>query len=165
MREATFTIRCAAPADIPDLIAMKRELATADNALVALRATPDDWRRDLFGEDPRFAAFVGCQGGTNIGMAICSERYVTGWPGPTIYLQDLFVAESHRRQGVGNALIEHVSAYAQERGSPIVELNMRADNPAGRFYTRHGFQAVQNCTVYVAGTQALAQFGPVAVSK
>jgi predicted N-acetyltransferase YhbS len=165
VRQLAFTIRCAAPADIPDLIAMKRELATADNTLVALRATSDDWRRDLFGEDPRFTAFIATQNGTNIGMAICSERYVTGWPGPTIYLQDLFVAVPHRRQGVGNALIECVSAYAEECGSPIVELNMRTDNPAARFYARHGFQAVQNCTVYVAGTQALAQLGRVVVSK
>jgi ribosomal protein S18 acetylase RimI-like enzyme len=165
VREAAFTIRRAVPADIADLIAMKRELAAADNTLVALRATPDDWRRDLFGDDPRFTAFVATRGGSNIGMAICSERYVTGWPGPTIYLQDLFVAVPHRRQGVGKALIDRVSTYAQERGSPIIELNMRADNPAGHFYARHGFEVVQNCTVYVAGTQALAQFGRVAVGK
>ena len=27
-----------------------------------------------------------------VGMATCSERYVTGWIGPTILLQDLIVA-------------------------------------------------------------------------
>jgi ribosomal protein S18 acetylase RimI-like enzyme len=155
VRDTAFTVRNAEPADIPDLIWMKRELATAEDTLVVLRATPEDWLRDLFGKEPRFIAFVATRHGSNIGMATCSERYFTGWVGPTIYLQDLFVEAAHRRRGVGAALIARVGAYAHERGSPMVELTMRADNPACLFYRRHGFQKVQNCAVYVAGTQTL----------
>ena len=155
MRDTAFTVRNAEPADIPDLIWMKRELAAAEGALAVLRATPEDWLRDLFGKEPRFAAFVATRDGSNIGMATCSERYVTGWVGPTIYLQDLFVATSHRHHGVGAALIARVGAYAQERGSPMVELTMRNDNPAHVFYRRNGFEKVKNCAVYVVGTQTL----------
>ena len=155
MRDAAFTVRNAEPADIPDLICMKRELATAEDALVVLRATPEDWLRDLFGKEPRFVAFVATRHGSNIGMATCSDHYFTGWVGPTIFLQDLFVDPAHRHRGVGAALIARVGAYAQERGSPMVELTLRADNPAALFYRRHGFQKVKNCAVYVAGTQAL----------
>jgi GNAT superfamily N-acetyltransferase len=157
MRAAAFTIRPAEPADIPDMMVMKRELAAADNALGVVCATPDQWYRDFFGPEPRFLAFVATQNGFNIGMATCNERYITGWPGTTVYLQDLFVDPAHRRHGIGVALIERVVAYARERGSPIIELNMRADNPAGEFYHRHGFHLVPNCAVYVGGVQALVQ--------
>ena len=155
MRDAAFTISCAEPADIPDLIWMKRELAVADDALMAIRAIADDWRRDLFGQEPRFTAFMAKCRGANIGMATCSERYFTGWVGPTIYLQDLYVDAAHRRRGVGTALIARVGEHARDRGSPMVEVTMRADNPAGLFYRRIGFQKVDNCAVCVVGAHTL----------
>jgi ribosomal protein S18 acetylase RimI-like enzyme len=157
VREAAFKVRPAQPADIPDLMVMKRELAAADNALAVVRATPDDWHRDFFGPQPRFLAVVATKNGLNIGMATFNERHVTGWPGVTIYLQDLFVDRAYRRQGVGRTLITCVAAYARERGSPIIELNMHTANPAGDFYRRQGFQLVSHCAVYVAGLPALAQ--------
>jgi ribosomal protein S18 acetylase RimI-like enzyme len=148
-----FTIRPAQPADIPDLIRMKIALAASDDALDAVRATPADWMQDLFGDAPRFVAFVAEHDSAAVGMAICSERYVTGWPGPTIFLQDLFVDQTHRLHGVGAALMARVAAYAGERGSPIIEINVRADNPACHFYRKHGFEHVSNCVVFVAGVQ------------
>jgi GNAT superfamily N-acetyltransferase len=139
------------------MMVMKRELAAADNALAVVRATPDDWHRDFFGPHPRFLAFIATQNGLTIGMATFNERFVTGWPGPTVYLQDLFVDPAYRKRGVGTTLVTCVAAYARERGSPIIELNMHTANPAGDFYVRHGFQLVPHCAVYVAGLPALAQ--------
>jgi GNAT superfamily N-acetyltransferase len=156
VRDAAFTIRIAEPTDIPDLMLMKRELATADDALAAICASPDDWMRDLFGPLPRFTAFVAARGGVNVGMATCSEHYFTGWVGPTIFLQDLFVEFRHRRQGIGGALLARVGAYARERGSPMVELTMRDASPADQFYRRNGFEKVTNCAVYVAGAHTLS---------
>jgi GNAT superfamily N-acetyltransferase len=154
VRDAAFTIRSAEPADIPNLMAMKRELAAADDALAAICATPTDWMRDLFGPLPRFTAFVATHNGANVGMATCSEHYFTGWVGPTIFLQDLFVRVGHRRQGIGGALLARVGAHARDRGSPMIELTMRDANPADQFYLRNGFEKV--CAVYVAGAHALS---------
>ena len=154
MRDAAFTIRSAEPADIPDLMSMKRELAAADDALAAICATPSDWMRDLFGVPPRFTAFVATHNGANVGMATCSEHYFTGWVGPTIFLQDLFVGIAHRRRGIGGALLARVGAHARERGSPMVELTMRDAGPADRFYRSNGFEKV--CAVYVAGAHMLS---------
>ena len=65
-----------------------------------------------------------------IGMATCSERAVTGWNGPVIFLQDFFVEPDCRRRGIANALMARIAALARDIGSPIVELTVRADNPA-----------------------------------
>ena len=49
-----------------------------------------------------------------------------------------------------------VAALACDLGSPIVELTVRADNPAQQFYLGNGFQAVPQCLTYVLAGPALA---------
>jgi ribosomal protein S18 acetylase RimI-like enzyme len=161
-QERAVTIRSARPTDIPDLMRMKLALAAADDAVASVRATPEDWNRDLFGSAPRFVAFIATLNDLAVGMATCSDRYVTGWIGPTVYLQDLFVDPVYRHRGIGAALMARVAAHAKGRGSPIIELNMRADNPAGDFYQRHGFQRVDQCAVYVAGAHTVNTLAKVA---
>jgi ribosomal protein S18 acetylase RimI-like enzyme len=156
------TIRPARVQDIADLIRMKIALATADGTLDAVRATPGEWERDLFGSAPRFVAFVAEHDHAAIGMAICSERFVTGWGGPTVYLQDLFVDPAHRRRGIGEALMAQIAAFAVKRGSPIIEINVRADNPACHFYRETGFQEVTNCAVYFGDANVLHRLAALA---
>jgi GNAT superfamily N-acetyltransferase len=153
-----FSVRAAQPADIPALMRLKLLLAQGEDSLHAVRATATDWLRDGFGAGLGFTAFVAETGhsGTIIGMATCSQRTITGWSGPVIFLQDLFVEPDYRKHGVANALVARVAAYARDLGSPIVELTVRADNPAQGFYLRSGFQHLPNCLTYVLAGPALA---------
>jgi ribosomal protein S18 acetylase RimI-like enzyme len=154
---ATFRVRPAEPADIPALMRLKLLLAEAENSQHAVRASAADWLRDGFGERAGFCAFVAEEGRTIIGMATCSRRTITGWNGPVIFLQDLFVEPAHRRRGIALALAARVAAYARELGSPIVELTVRADNPAQHFYQQNGFMPLPQCLTYVlAGPQLAA---------
>ena len=61
----------------------------------------------------------------------------------------------HRKQGIANALVARVAAYARDLGSPIVELTVHADNPAQAFYQRSGFQHLPHCLTYVLAGPAL----------
>jgi ribosomal protein S18 acetylase RimI-like enzyme len=167
----TFTVRAAEPGDVPDLMRLKHLLAEAENSLHALSASAADWLRDGFGIRPGFTAFVAETAGANngvgtgkvvMGMATCSQRVITGWNGPVLFLQDLFVQEAYRGRGVARALTARVAAFGSELGSPIVELTVRADNPAQQFYQRNGFQPLPQCLTYVlAGAElsALARDG------
>jgi GNAT superfamily N-acetyltransferase len=162
MKSASCHVRAAEPRDIPALMRLKRLLAEGEDSGHAVRATAAVWLRDGFGATAGFTAFVAENAGDNavIGMATCSRRLITGWDGPVIFLQDLFVEEAHRDHGVARALMARVAAFACEFGSPIVELTVRADNPAQAFYERTGFQPLPQCLTYVlAGPalQALAQ--------
>jgi ribosomal protein S18 acetylase RimI-like enzyme len=138
---------------------LKRLLAEGEDSAHAVCASEVDWLRDGFGPQAGFTAFVvdsGSDSGDSvIGMAICSRRKITGWNGPVIFLQDLYVDPAHRARGVASALIARVAAYAHELGSPIVELTVRADNPAQRFYLRAGFQLLPQCLTYVLAGPAL----------
>jgi ribosomal protein S18 acetylase RimI-like enzyme len=153
-----FQVRAAEPADIPALMRLKRLLALDENSLHAVRAGAADWLRDGFGSRPGFSAFVAEieNPPTVVGMATCSRRAITGWSGPVIFLQDLFVEPEHRNNGIARALVARVAAHAHDLGSPIVELTVRADNPAQKFYQRSGFEHLPHCLTYVLAGPALA---------
>jgi ribosomal protein S18 acetylase RimI-like enzyme len=158
-----FHVRAAEPRDIGALMRLKRLLAEGENSLHAVRATAADWLRDGFGPQAGFTAFVAEREqssevvGNIIGMATCSRRKLTGWDGPVIFLQDLVVDPAHRARGVARALVARIAAFAAELGSPIVELTVRADNPAQQFYQRAGFQPLPECLTYVLAGPALAE--------
>jgi GNAT superfamily N-acetyltransferase len=163
MSSFAFATRVAQPCDVPGLMRLKRLLAQAEDSLHAVRATEADWLRDGFGPHAGFTAFVaeitGALSGDGIvGMATCSQRIITGWSGPVIFLQDLFVESAHRKHGVARALVARVAALACERGSPIVELTVHAENPAKSFYQRSGFRPLPQCLTYVLAGPALAAF-------
>jgi ribosomal protein S18 acetylase RimI-like enzyme len=151
-------VRAALPLDIPALMRLKRALAAGEDGLHVVRASEADWLRDGFGPHAGFTAFVAEISDTVIGMATCSQRTVTGWNGPVMFLQDLFVEPAYRARGIADALVARVAALAHEVGSPIVELTVRADNPAAqRFYQRNGFQPVPQCLTYVLAGSALVE--------
>jgi len=153
---SSFGVRAAQPVDIPDLMRLKRLLADGENSLHAVCANAADWLRDGFGARAGFTAFVAEAGnGAIVGMATCSQRTITGWDGPVIFLQDLFVEREHRGQGIASALTARIAAHARNLGSPIVELTVRADNPAQAFYQRSGFQHLPHCLTYVLAGPAL----------
>jgi GNAT superfamily N-acetyltransferase len=154
-RSAAFCVRSATPEDIPALMRLKRLLAQGENSLHAVRASEADWRRDGFGPDAGFLAFVAEDSSGVIGMATCSARVVTGWNGPVIFLQDLYVEPHCRQHGVASALMARVAALARDIGSPIVELTVRADNSAQNFYLRNGFQPLPHCLTFVLAGPAL----------
>ena len=153
---AAFRVRPAEPRDIPGLMRLKRLLAESEDSLHAVLASASDWLRDGFGPHPGFCAFVAECDDQTVGMATCSRRVITGWDGPVLFLQDLYVEARHRQHGIASALVARVAALAAEIGSPIVELTVRADNPdAQHFYRRSGFIALPQCLTFVLAGPAL----------
>jgi GNAT superfamily N-acetyltransferase len=160
MASVSFRVRAAEPGDVPALMRLKLLLAEGEDSGHAVRATAADWLRDGFGSRAGFTAFVAACGNPVtgdgiVGMATCSRRLITGWNGPVLFLQDLFVEPAYRDHGVARALMARVAALACTLGSPIVELTVRADNPAQDFYLRTGFQPLPQCLTYVLAGPAL----------
>ena len=54
-------------------------------------------------------------------------------------LNDLFVSEKARNQGVGEALMEQAKHFAREMGSRGLTLETAIDNPAQNLYKRLGW--------------------------
>jgi ribosomal protein S18 acetylase RimI-like enzyme len=157
MTQPAFRVRAARPTDVPALMRFKGLLAESEGGLHTVRATAADWLRDGFGPQAGFIALVAEAEHKRrlIGMATYSERVITGWSGPVVFLQDLFVEPACRRNGVARALIARLAAHAKTIGSPMVELTVRADNPAQLLYRQSGFQVLPPCPTYVLAGSAL----------
>jgi GNAT superfamily N-acetyltransferase len=111
-----LNIRPATPADVPQILAFIRDLATYEREPDAVHATEADLRRDGFGSSPRFHCLIGEWDNVPAGFALYFHNYST-WRGRHgIHVEDLFVLPEHRGRGIGKALLTRVAAIAVEEG-------------------------------------------------
>jgi GNAT superfamily N-acetyltransferase len=134
-----LTIRPAAPADAPLLLAFVRELAEYERAPQEVVATADDFLRDGFGERRRFEAAVAEWSGAPAGFALWFYNWST-WTGrPGLYLEDLFVRPAFRGKGIGKALLVHCARVAAAQGCGRYQWQVLDWNrPAIEFYEALG---------------------------
>ena len=81
-----------------------------------------------------------------IGVILCETRK---WNN-TLYIENLFVSESHRRKGTGKLLIKKVIEISRQKNFRHIELETQNTNvPAIEFYKKQGFEITgMNMTLY-----------------
>ncbi|SDK71529.1 N-acetylglutamate synthase, GNAT family [Catalinimonas alkaloidigena] len=131
-----YTIRKATREDVPALFRLIKELALFEKAPREVENSEEQLRKDGFGSDPLFGAYVAEIDGKVVGAAFYYWRYST-WKGKRLYLEDLIVEEDHRRKGIGNALFNQMIRVAQENDCNGMSLQVLEWNePAINFYKR-----------------------------
>lgn len=61
------------------------------------------------------------------------------------YVDEVAVAQAHRRRGIGRRLMEQALQWARERGLGTIELNVWAANPGAiEFYRRLGYGVIRH---------------------
>lgn len=128
------SIRAARAEDCPAIHELIMELAIYEKAPEMMVNTPENLLRDGFGPQPLYTCFVAEHDNKVVGISFCYTRYST-WVGKVLYLEDLIVTESYRRQGIGKQLFEHTLAYAQQ--NQFVRLSWQVldwNTPAIEFY-------------------------------
>ena len=110
-------IRQAEPEDVPGILKMVAELAEFENLTDQLVATEKDYEESLFGPVPVAEALVAEDDGALIGYAIFFSTFSTFIGKAGIWLEDLYVREAFRPQGVGKSLLKALGKMAQERGA------------------------------------------------
>jgi len=58
----------------------------------------------------------------------------------TYILNDLYVSENSRKQGVGEALMQRAKQFAREHNSRGLTLETDLDNPAQKLYVKLGWK-------------------------
>jgi GNAT superfamily N-acetyltransferase len=75
-----------------------------------------------------------------VGVALITLRPNVWFEGPVALLDELYVAPSHRGQGLGGRLLAAAEALVRERGAELLEVNVDGEDvDARRFYERHGY--------------------------
>lgn len=158
----TVTIRPATVEDADIILAFVKELATFEREPHAVKASAADFRRDGWGPDPVFAAWIAELDGEPVGFALAFRNYST-WEGrPGLFVEDLYVRPEARRHGVGKRLLAEVARQAVARGCRRVDLNVLHWNPARGFYAAIGFRPMEDWMPYRLDGGALAALAATA---
>jgi GNAT superfamily N-acetyltransferase len=148
-------IREATASDAATIVRLVIELATFEGLADEVRITEADVLRDGFGERPRFKCLLVEVDGQAMGMALYFATYSTFEGRANLYVEDLYLAESARGQGLGRKLLARLAAIALERGCRRLDLEVLDWNPARDFYDRLGFQHREGWLPYRLGGDAL----------
>jgi GNAT superfamily N-acetyltransferase len=139
-------IRPAVEADVPELLAMIRELAEYEKLADQVMATEDDLARALFAPDSAvFDTVVEDGDGGLAGHALWFRTFSTFLGKTGIWLEDLYVRPAHRRKGFATALVDHLRAQTDGRLEwDVLEWNL----PAIDFYQQLGARPTAGWTRY-----------------
>lgn len=148
-------IRRAQPEDGATIADLVRALARYEKLEHEALATAEDFARDLADPGgPR--ALIAERGGAPCGFALYFFNYSTFLGRRGLYLEDLFVREEMRGQGVGKALLIELARLARDHGCGRMEWSVLDWNaPAIAFYKSLGSVAMDEWTVYRLDRAAL----------
>ena len=135
----SLSIHPATRDDVPALLSLIRGLAAYEKKPHAVVATEEDLARDAFGPHPKFRALIAAWKGEPAGYASFFNFYSTYHGRSALFLEDLFVLDKCRGNGIGMALLSAVAKLAVEEGCfglrwEVLDWN----HPAIEFYKKLG---------------------------
>lgn len=139
------TIRDARAADLPEILAMVRELAEYEREPDAVVLDSDEFASHVFGADAVARAVVAEHDAAVAGFALYFRTFSTWLGRDGIWLEDLFVRPAYRRLGIGGALLDEM----RRRTNGRVEWSVLDWNtPAHDFYRRRGAAPLEEWTIW-----------------
>lgn len=153
-------IRPAERGDERALFELIRALAIYEKLEDKVTGSAAQLGEHLFGPRPACEALLALdRAGRALGYALYFGTYSTFLTCPGLYLEDLFVREELRGQGIGRALLRAVAAQAVERGAARVEWAVLDWNtPAIGFYEALGAERLDEWSTFRLTGAALARF-------
>ena len=123
---------------MPQVLNLVKELAAYEKAPREVKVTVKELERDGFGRKKVYDCFVAEMPEKKIiGIALYYTKYST-WKGKCIYLEDIIVTESMRREGIGKKLFEAVVAVAKKTKVRKMEWQvLNWNKPAINFYKKY----------------------------
>jgi GNAT superfamily N-acetyltransferase len=134
-----LSIRPATIKDASLLAAMILELARYEKLDHEAAVTAESIARDGFGPHPKFRAIIAELDGKPAGYAVFFGFYSTFQGRAGLFLEDIYVRPSLRKQGIGQALLNYVARIAWEEDYFCMRWEVLDWNkPAIDFYHRLG---------------------------
>ena len=115
-RPKAFDIRPARRDDVPVVLELIRALAEFEKLAHLCIATESDLEAALFGDRPAAEVLIAWKGEVPAAFALFFHNFSTFLGRPGLWLEDLFVQPSYRRQGCAQALLRTLAGIACDRG-------------------------------------------------
>jgi GNAT superfamily N-acetyltransferase len=156
----TPIIRSAAPTDAEGIFALIRELSVYEKLAHQVTGTAAALAEHLFGSPSHAEAMVVEHQGQLIGFALFFKTYSTFLTQPGIHLEDIYVQEPYRAQGIGTALLRSVAQLAVERNYGRLEWTVLDWNEnAIAFYRKMGADVLPDWKICRVMDQSLQILG------
>ena len=140
VRKTGIEFRTLVPADVAAMRGMLRLFGHAfDDLETYTSRQPDDayLARLLGGEN--FVAIAASDGQAVVGGLTGYVLHKFEQARSELYIYDLAVAQSHRRQGIATGMIEHLKRLAASRGVYVIYVQAdHGDHPAVQLYSKLG---------------------------
>ena len=154
-----ITIRPATENDAKLILDLITELAVFEKARDEVVTTEAEIRSSLLASTASPKALIVELEGVPVGYAVYFYNYSTWLGKPGLYLEDLYISQSHRGTGAGKALLKHLAQQAVAQGCGRMEWSVLDWNtPAIEFYEAMGAKAQSEWTVYRLAGKALSSF-------
>lgn len=136
--------------DLDAILALLRLLAYEHELFDPSFAVADNWTTSMesylterLRSGEHYVA-VAREGSALVGVVVASLRWQPVFAeSPRGYLENVVVAPSRRRSGLGRQLVEVASRWCEARGAQAVELSVAMANEAGlAFWTAMGFSPI-----------------------
>ncbi len=129
-----ITITKATEKDFPDILEMIKELAEYEKAPEKVTNNLQKMQE----EKHLFQAFIARKDDRPVGFALFFFAYFT-WTGKSLYLDDIYVRQEYRKQGIGKKLITEVINFAKENNCSRIRWQvLNWNTPAIEFYKKLG---------------------------
>jgi len=153
-----FSVRPAEPADITHIHSMIVELAVFEKLEHMVVATEELLHDGLFGARPACEAIIGEENGEVVAFALFFHNFSTFLTKKGLYLEDLYVRQSHRGKGYGTQLLSKLAQIAVERNCGRFEWSVLDWNePAIGFYKTMGAEVMPDWRICRVTGESLEQ--------
>lgn len=144
-----FEIKQATINDAQTIVDLIKAIAEYEKLLDQVEATPEKIIAHLFSQKSYAECLIGFENNEPIGFALFFHNFSTFVSKPGIYLEDLFVKETHRGKGYGKKLLNEVIYIAKDRNCGRVDWSvLNWNKPAIDFYESLGAKSMNEWIIY-----------------
>jgi GNAT superfamily N-acetyltransferase len=130
----------ASTSSLGDLLALMREFYAVES-LPFDEETAKGALVPLLSDDAIGRAWLMRLGGAKVGYAVLTLGWSLEFRGRTAFVDELYVREAYRRQGIGGKTVDFLETVAKGLGVQAVVLEVGRENAAARsLYEKRGFE-------------------------
>lgn len=159
-------VTMALESDARDVWHLLHSLAVHEGKILDFDLTVGKLRANLWGPSPIAGAVLARVNGASVGVALHYRTFPSFHGNPCLFIEDLFVMPTHRRRGVGTALLKACAEEAMQRGcSELRWWALEWNRPAQAFYSAVGARGIDKCVVHAFDLRDSGTMGKLRPSR
>jgi len=132
-------IRKSTPDEVPAIVRLMRDFAEYEDLCEYGEITEDGLFDVMFGDDAFVEGLLAFHQGEPVAYALFYPYFASFRGQCGYYLEDIFIAEEFRRNGLGEAMVRIIARLAKQRGFERIDFQVLEWNtPAVKFYEKLG---------------------------